>query len=32
MTGYMLIWLLLQRIDALEKELDTYKNNTNEKK
>ena len=30
MTGYMLIWILLQKIEKLEEELNTYKeNNTN---
>ena len=28
MTGYMLIWILLQKIEKLEEELNTYKNNT----
>lgn len=32
MNSFMLIWLLLQKIDALEKELATYKNNTKENK
>ena len=25
MTGYMLIWILLQKIEKLEEELNTYK-------
>ena len=30
MSGYMLIWILLQKIEILEEELSTYKqNNTN---
>jgi len=29
MNGYMLIWILLQKIEKLEEELNTYKNNTN---
>ena len=29
MTGYLLIWILLQKIEKLEEELNTYKNNTN---
>lgn len=29
MSGYMLIWILLQKIEKLEEELNTYKNNTN---
>ncbi len=30
MNGYMLIWILLQKIEKLEEELSTYKqNNTN---
>lgn len=28
MTGYALIWILLQKIEELEEELNTYKNNT----
>lgn len=28
MSGYMLIWILLQKIEKLEEELNTYKNNT----
>lgn len=29
MNGYMLIWILLQKIEELQKELNTYnKNNT----
>lgn len=28
MNGYMLIWILLQKIEKLQEELDTYKNNT----
>ena len=27
MNGYMLIWILLQRIEKLEEELNTYKDN-----
>ena len=29
MTSFMLIWILLQKIEKLEEELNTYKNNTN---
>ncbi len=29
MNGYLLIWILLQKIEKLEEELNTYKNNTN---
>ena len=29
MTGYMLIWILLQKIEKLEEELNTYKTDTN---
>lgn len=29
MSGYMLVWILLQRIEKLEEELNTYKNQTN---
>ena len=28
MNGYMLIWILLQKIEKLQEELNTYKNNT----
>ena len=28
MTGYMLIWILLQKIEKLEEELNTYENKT----
>lgn len=28
MSGYMLIWILLQKIEKLQEELNTYKNNT----
>ena len=28
MNGYMLIWILLQEIEKLKEELNTYKNNT----
>lgn len=27
MTSFMLIWILLQKIEKLEEELNTYKNN-----
>ncbi len=27
MNGYMLIWILLQKIEELQKELNTYKKN-----
>jgi len=30
MTSYMLIWMLLQEIEKLQEELNTYKNNTKE--
>ena len=26
MSGYMLVWILLQKIEKLEEELNTYKN------
>ena len=29
MNGYLLIWILLQKIEKLEEELNTYKNSTN---
>lgn len=29
MTGYMLIWILLQKIEKLEEELNTYKTGKN---
>ena len=29
MTSFMLIWILLQKIEKLEEELNTYKNNMN---
>ena len=29
MTGYMLVWLLLQEIDRLHKELQSYKDQEN---
>ena len=29
MSGYMLIWILLQKIEKLEEELNTYKKQTN---
>ena len=29
MTGYMLIWILLQKIEKLEEELNTYKTGIN---
>ena len=29
MTGYMLIWILLQKIEKSEEELNTYKKGTN---
>jgi hypothetical protein len=29
MSGYMLVWILLQKIEKLEEELNTYKNQTN---
>ncbi len=28
MSGYMLIWILLQKIEKLEEELNTYRNKT----
>ena len=28
MSGYMLVWILLQKIEKLEEELNTYKNKT----
>lgn len=28
MTSFMLIWILLQKIEKLKEELNTYKNNT----
>ena len=28
MNGYMLIWILLQKIEKLKEELNTYRNNT----
>jgi hypothetical protein len=31
MSGYMLVWILLQKIEKLEEELNTYKNQTNKK-
>lgn len=31
MTSFMLIWILLQKIEKLEEELDTYKNNDTNK-
>lgn len=31
MSGYMLIWLLLQKIEKLEEELSTYKQNNTDK-
>ncbi len=31
MNGYMLIWILLQKIEKLEEELSTYKKNNTEK-
>ncbi len=31
MTGYMLIWILLQKIEKLEEELNTYKKNNTDK-
>ncbi len=27
MNGYLLIWILLQKIEKLQEELNTYKNN-----
>ena len=29
MNGYLLIWILLQKIEKLEEELNTYKADTN---
>ena len=29
MSGYMLIWILLQKIEKLEEELNTYKKQAN---
>lgn len=31
MTGYMLIWILLQEIEKLQEELNTYKQNNTDK-
>ena len=31
MSGYMLIWILLQKIEKLEEELNTYKKQTEKK-
>ena len=31
MNGYMLIWILLQKIEELQKELNTYKKNNTDK-
>ncbi len=31
MNGYMLIWILLQKIEKLEEELNTYKQNNKDK-
>lgn len=31
MNGYLLIWILLQRIEKLEEELNTYKKNNTDK-
>lgn len=31
MSGYMLIWLSLQKIEKLEEELSTYKQNNTDK-
>ena len=31
MSGYMLIWILLQKIEKLEEELSTYKQNNTDK-
>ena len=31
MNGYMLIWILLQKIEELQKELNTYKKNSTDK-
>ena len=29
MSGYMLVWILLQKIEKLEEELNTYRKQTN---
>ena len=29
MNGYLLIWILLQKIEKLQEKLNTYKNNQN---
>lgn len=31
MNGYMLIWVLLQKIEELQKQLNTYKKNNTDK-
>ncbi len=31
MNGYMLIWILLQKIEKLQEELNTYKKNNTDK-
>lgn len=31
MNGYMLIWILLQKIEKMQEELNTYKNNNTDK-
>ncbi len=31
MNGYMLIWILLQKIEELQNELNTYKKNNTDK-
>ncbi len=31
MNGYLLIWILLQKIEKLEEELNTYKKNNTDK-
>lgn len=31
MNGYMLIWILLQKIEKLQEELNTYKQNNTDK-
>ncbi len=31
MSGYMLIWILLQKIEKLQEELNTYKQNNTDK-
>lgn len=31
MNGYMLIWILLQKIEELQKQLNTYKKNNTDK-